>query len=174
MLSHVAWIFLVWILTDHRQAGVEPIRFVTTQTNEPLKVEKGRETIGQTCVPCHADIMRVIQLHTKSADEWRDTVYSMIGRGAQVLPDEIEPVAVFLAANGGRKPIATLGPRLPEAEGKTILERSCQRCHDLTVATTRPASEAWPAVVAKMVTYGAVVTSEDRQKLIEYLNGLAR
>ena len=175
MLSRIVWILLVWMSVEYQRAGMAAPGPMTSQSNEELQMEKGRQALGQTCVPCHGNIMRVIQLHKKSADEWRDTVYSMIGRGAQVLPDEIEPVTAFPAANGGRKPTEALGGRLPEAEGKAILERRCQRCHDLAVATKKPASDNWQTVVGRMmIAYGVAVTPTDQQKLIDYLNGLAR
>jgi cytochrome c5 len=173
MLSRVVWILMLWMSVEYQPAELAAQGLTTSQSNEQLEIEKGRTTVGQTCVPCHANIVGVIQLHKKSANEWRDTLYSMIGRGAQVLPEEIEPVIAFLVANAGRKPTQALAVQLPAAEGKAILERTCQRCHDLTVATTKP-SEDWKTVIGKMITYGAVVTATDEQKLIEYLNGLTR
>jgi cytochrome c5 len=151
---------------------------VTAQSATEAQIDKGREAVRQTCVPCHANIMRMIQLHKKSPDEWRNTVYSMIGRGAHILPEEIEPLAAFLAANGGRASQASAGSQptsgLPEVEGKAILERTCQQCHNLASATKKPTSEDWKTVVEKMVSYGAVLTAADQQKLIEYLSGLTR
>jgi hypothetical protein len=44
----------------------------------------------------------------------------------------------------------------------------------MATATTKLPSEDWNAVIAKMMTYGAKVTPADQQKLIEYLNGLAK
>lgn len=161
------------------------------QGSEQAQIEKGRQAVGQACAPCHANILRVLQIHRKSAAEWRDTVYSMIGRGAQILPDEVEPLTAYLTATAGPRPPASVGQAASkpeaspsagsaasnaalEAEGKSILGRQCVRCHDLEIATRKPASGDWDAVIARMVTYGAEVGPADRQKLIEYLNGLAR
>jgi hypothetical protein len=57
-------------------------------------------------VACHTNILRMLQVHTKTPQQWRDTVYSMISRGAQVMPGEIEPVTAFLAANAGSNRLA--------------------------------------------------------------------
>jgi cytochrome c5 len=142
------------------------------QSNEQAQIQKGRETVGQVCTPCHNNILRIIQIHKKSAPEWRNTVYSMIGRGAMILPDEVEPLTAFLASNAARPSAAP--PVLPEAEGKTLLQRHCQQCHDLDVASRRPAAGDWKTVITRMIGYGANVSAPDQQKLADYLTGLTR
>lgn len=158
------------------------------QSSEQTQIEKGRQAVGQACAPCHGNILRVLQIHRKSAAEWRDTVYSMIGRGAQILPDEVEPLTAYLTATAGprppasagqpaSKPAASAGTAASNAaleEGKSILGRQCARCHDLEIATRKPTSDDWAAVIDRMVTYGAEVGPADRQKLIDYLNGLTQ
>ncbi len=66
---------------------------------EPLQVEEGREAFGQACVQCHG--MSRTQIPRKTADGWRNPVYSMISRGAPVMPDEIEPLIDYLSATYG-------------------------------------------------------------------------
>jgi len=39
----------------------------------------------------------MLQVHKQTAPQWKDTLYFMISRGAQVMPDEIDAVAAFLA-----------------------------------------------------------------------------
>jgi hypothetical protein len=51
--------------------------------------------VGEICVACHTNILRMLQVHTKTPQQWGDMVYSMISRGAQAMPGEIEPVTVF-------------------------------------------------------------------------------
>lgn len=154
------------------------------QQDVQAQVEKGRQTVGVVCVACHTNILRMVQVHKMSREQWMETVYSMIGRGAQLMPDEIMPVTAFLAATAGSGGQAVAqrsgeGQRLrtdrqtPEADGRAILQRSCLQCHDLATASTKPASEDWNAVIAKMMTYGAKLTPADQQKLVEYLQGLA-
>lgn len=151
------------------------------------QIEKGRDAVGQACVACHTNIVRMVQIHKESPAEWRDTVYSMIGRGAQLSPDEIESVIAYLSANGGVKAEAdsaspqqrarggrTGATQTPEAEGRAILQRSCQQCHDLTTASTKKTSEDWNQVIAKMISYGAKLSPEDQQNLAEYLQGMGK
>ena len=73
----------------------------SAQSNEPTQIEKGRQVVGEVCVACHTNILRMLQVHTKTPQQWRDTVYSMISRGAQVMPGEIDPVTAFFATNAG-------------------------------------------------------------------------
>src|SRR5215510_8662871 len=85
------------------------------QSREAADVEKGRVAVGQACVQCHN--LRGIQSQRKTQQQWRDTVYSMIGRGGMILPDEIEPIAAYLAAtygpNSPRTPAAAQQQQLP-------------------------------------------------------------
>jgi mono/diheme cytochrome c family protein len=168
------------------------VRMAAGQTSanpqkEQAPTEKGREAVGEVCVACHTNILRMVQIHKESPAEWRDTVYSMIARGAQLSPDEIEAVIAYLAANGGSGASTTSispqesaqGPRTraqqaPEAEGRAILQRSCQQCHDLATASTKKSSESWGQVMAKMTGFGAKLSPADEQKLTEYLEGIGK
>lgn len=190
ILSLMVWIFVVWISAGYETVGVATAVSAPAQNNEQLQIEKGRQAVGQACAPCHSNILRIVQIHKKSAEQWRDTVYSMIGRGAQILPEEIEPLTAFLAANaGGGRPSAsspaqasndrqpasgTPAQQLAEAAGRSLLQRQCARCHDLEAATKKPETDDWKTVIARMVTYGADVSPADQQRLIEYLNGLTK
>ena len=126
--------------------------------------------MAEVCATCHTTIVRMIQVHKQTAEQWKDTVYFMISRGAQIMPDEIEPVVAYLASAGGNNPQGQgRGRQAAEADGATILQRNCQQCHELAVASKKPESENWDTVITRMMTYGARLTPADRQKLIEYL-----
>jgi mono/diheme cytochrome c family protein len=184
--SLVVWNLLVWISAAHlSQRIISAQSSLNAQNDQQAQIEKGRQMIGEVCVACHTNILRMVQVHKKSPQQWRDTVYSMIGRGAQVMPDEIDSVTAFLAANAGSNRQTTAqassgslagraDQQTPDAEARAILQRSCQQCHDLATASTKLGSEDWNAVIAKMMTYGARLTPGDQQKLIAYLNGLAK
>jgi mono/diheme cytochrome c family protein len=176
---------LVWIAGARLSGKLAAQEAARAQSDQQAQVEKGRQVVGQVCVACHTNILKMVQVHRQSPEQWKDTVYSMIGRGAQVMPDEIDGVTAFLAANAGGNGQATNrasnagraardDQQMPEGEGKAILQRTCQQCHDLATASTKLASEEWSAVIAKMMTYGAKLTPADQQKLIAYLNGLAK
>jgi mono/diheme cytochrome c family protein len=154
--------------------------------NQSARIERGRQVVAQTCATCHATLGRMLQVHKQTEAEWRATVYFMISRGAQIMPDEIEPVTSFLTATAGshsqagtqpsvrgRSGARDSGPQTPDGDGEAVLRRACQQCHTLETASTTPGSD-WGAVVARMMGYGARLSPADQQKLIEYLNGLKR
>lgn len=168
---------VVWLsAAGYQSVGIAAQAPTNAQSSEQAQIEMGRQAVAQACAACHNNILRMIQSQTQSEEEWRDTVYSMIGRGGRILPEEIEPLTAFLVANDGRnQPTASLPTQtLPEVEGQAILQRSCEQCHDLVTATTRSTPEDWKAVILRMTTYGAELTQTDQQTLIEYLNGLAQ
>ena len=147
--------------------------------------DKGKVAVGQACMACHS--MNQLGFHRKTADQWRDTVYSMIGRGAQVFPDEIEPLTAYLAqafgpavprtAAGGLQAPGGAGVVLPEAEAKTILTQRCVRCHNLQMATGQPgrSEQEWGQIITRMAdVYGAAVTQTERETLVKYLAALKR
>jgi mono/diheme cytochrome c family protein len=181
----VAWLLVGWAAVSfHKVVGsVAPLNAAQVQpAGASAQVDKGRLAIGQACAPCHGNIARMIQVQKKTADQWRDTIYSMIGRGAHVLPDEIEPLTAFLAANAGRQSSTAAQPagQQPAAgqqsqgqassPGRALLEGNCQQCHDLATATRKPVTLDWVTVVRNMVTYGARLTVAEQQTLVAYLN----
>jgi cytochrome c5 len=142
--------------------------------------EKGRLVVANACVACHTNISRMVQVHKQAPAEWRNTVYSMIGRGAQVMPDEIQAVTLFLSNSGSTAGVrgklqqnvasGASADRPAESDAKNIFERNCQQCHDLATASTKQPSEDWASVIARMAGYGARLNSADQRKLIDYLN----
>lgn len=89
-------VFLVCALAVWMPAAVH------AQGDQQAQVEKGRAVVAQACTTCHTTLGRMLQAHKQTPEQWKDTVYFMIGRGAQVMPDEIEAVAAFLTATAGR------------------------------------------------------------------------
>ena len=166
------WSFVIAVLV----VAHESVNVVAQAPANSPAVEQGRQAVGDVCVACHANILRMVQAHQKTADEWRDTIFSMIGRGAQVLPEEIEPMTAFLlvTSSARRQATAAVSQRAPEGEGGTIHQRACQRCHDLATASTKPPSADWKAVIARMMTYGVVLTPPEQETLIKYLNELSK
>jgi cytochrome c5 len=186
-LSLMVWSLPVWMFVAPPSQGLIAAQVSpSASSDQQAQSEKGRLVIGQVCASCHTTIVRMIQVHKRSAEEWRDIVYHMISRGAQVMPDEIEPVVAFLAANAGNdrqtvtqtstrdRPMPARADQVRDGEGRAIFQRSCQQCHDLATASAIPSSEEWSAVIARMVSYGAALAPAEQQALTEYLNGLAR
>ncbi len=188
-LRLMVWNLVVWMSATAFAGRLSPPRAPASPQGDQAQIEKGRQVVAQACATCHTmGIMRMVQAQKNNTPEdWRDTVYSMIGRGAEILPDEIEPLTAFLVASAATKgPAAGQAPgggrggarggadqQAPEAaDGKAILQRTCQQCHDAAMATKKLPSEDWNAVIAKMMTYGAKLTPAEQQKLIEYLKSM--
>jgi mono/diheme cytochrome c family protein len=111
------WTVVVWMAASVEGTAMSPRVAGAAQVSTAADVEKGRVALTQVCQGCHGGgIMRMLEVRKKSADEWRETVYRMIGRGAQVFPDEIEPMTAYLVATAGqgRRPMTST---VPSAEG---------------------------------------------------------
>jgi cytochrome c5 len=183
----------VWMVSVWMAPGVEgtsaaprvPVPAQAAPAPQP-DVERGRVALTQVCVGCHGNgILRMVEQRKKTEQEWRETVYRMIGRGAQVLPGEIEPLTAYLTVTGGQARQASAGAAAAGRRGRpaaaaggaadgdatAILARRCQLCHDLAKATTKPATaESWDAIIDRMVVLGASVTAAEHQTLTAYLN----
>jgi mono/diheme cytochrome c family protein len=170
LLNLLAWIFAAQICAH-------------AQTADQAQMEKGRQVVAEVCSACHTTITRMVQVHKQTPDEWKSTVYFMISRGAQVMPDEIEPVVAYLAATGGKgaaqatnagRGAAARDGQTAQADGRVIFQQTCQQCHELAMASSKMPSEEWSAVITRMMTYGARLSASDQQRLTEYLNGLTK
>ncbi|HKC81285.1 MAG TPA: hypothetical protein VKB91_08830 [Gemmatimonadaceae bacterium] len=177
--------FVVWMCVAPLSSVVAGQVSATTPGDKQAQIDKGRQVVAQVCATCHTTIVRMVQVHKQTAEQWKDTVYFMISRGAQIMPDEIEPVTAFLAATAGnnrqtltetsgrgRPGARGAGQQTPEADGEAILQRNCQQCHELATASKKLDSEDWSVVIARMMTYGARLAPADQQKLVGYLNGI--
>ena len=182
MFPLVAGCLMVWICACYQLTATAAPAATAAQADDEL-IQKGRETVGQVCLGCHRNIVQMLQAEGRSADRWRTTVYSMISRGAHVMPDEIDALVAHLAGSygpSGASPPAAAGnlsgpaAALPDAAGKSILEQSCAMCHDLGTAINKTAAEEWETVLDRMVTYGARVTPTDQEELIRYLDELTQ
>ena len=88
---------------------------VHAQGGDDPQVEKGRGVVAQVCTTCHTTLGRMLQVHKQTREQWRELVFFMISRGAQVMPDEIDAVTAFLVANSGRERPAARSPAQPDA-----------------------------------------------------------
>jgi mono/diheme cytochrome c family protein len=84
------------------------------QKGDDPQVEKGRAVVAQVCTTCHTTLGRMLQVHKQTPQQWRELVFFMISRGAQVMPDEIDAVTAFLVANSGRERPAARSPGQPD------------------------------------------------------------
>src|SRR5258706_12875016 len=103
--------FVVWMCVAPLSSVVAGQVSATTPGDKQAQIDKGRQVVAQVCATCHTTIVRMVQVHKQTAEQWKDTVYFMISRGAQIMPDEIEPVAAYLsAASGGGRQTTTQTP----------------------------------------------------------------
>ena len=56
----------------------------------------GPAMVSELCTKCH-NLDEVVRLR-QNRDEWTNTVYSMIARGAPIFPDEIEAIIDYLSS----------------------------------------------------------------------------
>ena len=60
--------------------------------------------------------------------------------------------------------------KLPEGEGKELIERVCSACHDITLTTAeRHTEQQWKALVDDMMRRGAEASDSEKQVILVYL-----
>jgi mono/diheme cytochrome c family protein len=130
---------------------------------------EGREVAQAVCTVCHGAVTVLLKRDGESG--WRATAERMVvQKGAQISPSEMETVVRYLStflgpgANkmqtpgalppgsvaGGAKTAAEV--RLPEGDGKTLVETRCSACHDLgRVVSYRRTRAEWDHVTRNMM-----------------------
>jgi mono/diheme cytochrome c family protein len=145
---------------------------------------------------CHK-LTNLTKAH-KNLDDWKDTIHTMIDRGADIPDDKIDNLAQYLAKNFGPKDAApaanapaaaptTKAPtpdaaapkspapanavvELPDGDGKAIATENCQACHKLTNLTKAHKNlDDWKETVQTMIDRGANVPPEKVDILVQYL-----
>jgi cytochrome c5 len=156
----------------------------------------GKPIATEYCQMCHK-LTNLTKAH-KNLDDWKDTIHTMIDRGASIPDDKIDVLAAYLAKNFGPKdaapaanapaaapatPAPSPGPaapstptpakaivELPDGDGKTIATENCQACHRLTNLTKAHKSlDDWKDTVQTMIDRGANVPAEQVDLLVQYL-----
>ena len=103
---------------------------------------------------------------------WRDHVYNMVLRGAQLTPREADTALTYLTANFGPgqqlpppKPVA-----LPAGPAKELVETRCGLCHDLERLTiVKRSQREWNEVVAAMFERFGAPAPDEARKIAAYL-----
>ena len=90
----------------------------------------------------------------------------MIGMGAPVSEEEADVLVDYLFNNLGIKPEPPV-----KTAGRAILERACTGCHSLNGIEKYAWSSVGPykELVSTMISYGAVLSDEEKTTLIDYL-----
>jgi hypothetical protein len=77
-------------------------------------------------------------------------------------------VGATLLALGGR---AISQVELPAGPNRDVVYRKCASCHDLQnlVDTKGLSRENWNGTIDEMVTYGMMITPDEREQVLSYL-----
>ena len=179
---------------DTGQASPAP---ATPAAPKPVELPEGdgKPIATEYCQMCHR-LTNLTRAH-KNLDDWKDTIHTMIDRGAGIPDDKIDTLAKYLAANFGPKdPAAAANPpaatpaapapssdaaataatpaktvvELPDGDGKAIATENCQACHKLTNLTRAHKSlDDWKDTVQTMIDRGANVPPDKLDTLVQYL-----
>jgi cytochrome c5 len=167
-----------------------PIEVGSKDRTSALPEGEARNLVIATCTQCHS--LGPIVLQRKTAKQWTTTVRDMIARGAQIAPDEIQPICDYLTKSFGpdsapqraandkaetpRGTVSGQGERaavdqFPQGPAKEIILKSCVDCHGLNRITTKRKDEAgWLASVKDMVRLGANLRADDVTTVVAYLS----
>ncbi len=175
------------------QAANAPSSSPPAKKKEELPEGDGKAIAEKYCHACHE--LTNLTHASKSLDDWRETVNTMVDNGAEVPMDKVDIVVNYLAKNFGPKSgappadareAASSSPSsaaaaqavssplkpgdLPEGDGKEIATNSCQACHTLTNLTdAHMTQDQWRAEVQTMMDRGADIPPEKVDTLVKYL-----
>jgi mono/diheme cytochrome c family protein len=142
------------------------------QGPNPLPPGEGHDVVAVACTQCHGP-SAFAQLR-EGPDAWRNQVYDMILRGAQVQPSELDAVVNYLATNFGpgvNVPPPMSQATLPDGPGKDLVASHCAVCHGLDRLTDTKRSPAqWQSIVSRMIFFGAPVSGDDEKTITTYLD----
>jgi cytochrome c5 len=182
-------------IQDAGQAAPPP---AATPAPKPVELPEGdgKPIATEFCQMCHK-LTNLTKAH-KNLDDWKDTIHTMIDRGASIPDDKIDTLAQYLAANFGPKDAASAANapaaapatpaaspdaaapstpstakivvELPDGDGKAIATENCQACHKLTNLTKAHKNlDDWKETVQTMIDRGANVQPEQIDTLVQYL-----
>jgi cytochrome c5 len=80
-----------------------PASTATTEAPKPVELPEGdgKSIATEFCQDCHK-LTNVVKAR-KTPDDWRDTLQTMMDRGARLPQDKVEPLVAYLAKNFGPK-----------------------------------------------------------------------
>ena len=66
---------------------------------------------------------------------------------------------------------AQIDPRLPEGPNRDLVVRRCATCHDISnlFSTVGRSRVGWNEKIDDMVSYGLIITPEERALILDYL-----
>jgi mono/diheme cytochrome c family protein len=105
---------------------------------------------------------------------WRNQIYDMILRGAQIGPDDIDTAVKYMVASyGPGVPFPGQQPAqvtLADGAAKPLVEGGCALCHGLDrVAATKRSKAEWQTIVSRMVYFGSPISGDQVSSVVDYL-----
>ena len=137
----------------------------TAASAQPLPPGAGADVLKARCVSCHeADIIVSQRL---SLAAWTRSVDKMVRWGTTITAAEREVLHPYLAANFGPKPAAA---HAATDAGAASYKRACTTCHETDIIEQQRLTRGrWVGSVDKMIRWGATVTPEEKDALVDYL-----
>lgn len=138
----------------------------------PFPDHPGREIVSVACTQCHGP--NVFTQLRMGETAWRNQIYDMILRGAQIGPSDIDTAVNYMVASfGPGVPFPGQQPAqvtLADGAAKPLVEGGCALCHglDRVVATKRSKAE-WQTIVNRMVYFGSPVSGDQVASVVDYL-----
>jgi hypothetical protein len=121
----------------------------------------------EACLACHDG--RIVFQQQLDRKGWAKSIDKMMRWGAPVAPEDRDAMIDYFAQNFGVvEPPA--GTKLVEAPGAEKVRAACLGCHDAgPIVAQRLTRRGWAGVLDRQVRWGAKVTAEDRQAILNYL-----
>jgi cytochrome c5 len=138
----------------------------------PFPDHPGREIVSVACTQCHGP--NVFTQLRMGDTAWRNQIYDMVLRGAQIGPNEIDTAVKYMVASygpgvafPGQQPVQVT---LADGQAKSLVEGGCALCHglDRVVATKRSKAE-WQTIVNRMVYFGSPISGDQVSGVVDYL-----
>lgn len=128
----------------------------------------GRDLAATACSQCHN--LNVLMAGRDGPVGWKNHVYNMVLRGAQLTPREADIVIQYLVTNFGPIAPAATTVALPGGPGKELVETRCAVCHTLErVTVVKRQKGDWDHIVSRMYERWGVSAPEEAQTIAAYL-----
>lgn len=138
------------------------------QTAPTLPQGEGRDLAAVACSQCHT--LAVLMAGRDGPVGWKNHVYNMVLRGAQLTPREADTVIQYLITHFGPGAPTPPAAALPNGPGKELVETRCAVCHTLErVTIVKRQKGDWETIVAKMYERWGQSAPDEVQAISAYL-----
>ena len=146
-------------------SAAAPLR---AQSPGALPQGDGRDLAATACSQCHS--LNVLMAGRDGPVGWKNHVYNMVLRGAQLTPREADTVIQYLVTNFGPGAPAATTVALPSGPGKELVETRCAVCHTLERVTVAKRQKGdWDHIVSNMYERWGVSAPDEAQTIAAYL-----